>query len=242
MDNILADASALLRHLSHLPLFGLTLTLGVFWLCNHFYKIAQQSPLANPVLWSVALIGALLFSLDIPYARYFEGAQYIHILLGPATVALAVPLYRNFAHIRSSLLALMVTLILGSALIISLNIAIPQWLDAPSSLLHSLAPKSATAPVAMALAETTGGIPSLAAVFAILTGITGAVLGGLALSLVRVTDPKARGFAIGLVSHGIGTARQLNVNETAGAFAGLGMGLNALMTALLLPLLLYFLT
>jgi len=242
MESFVLQLMPLLHHLAQSPLFGLTLTVGVFWLCHRLYQMSNHQPLLNPVLWSIVTIGAILMSLKIPYANYFEGGVLIHSLLGPATVALAIPLYRALGAIRSVLLPLCFTLCVGSAAIIALNITSATLLEAPSALLTSLAPKSATAPVAIALAETNGGIAALSAVFAILTGVTGAVFGGFILSLGRVYDPKARGFAIGLVSHGIGTARQLTINETSGAFSGLGMGLNALMTALLLPFLLSWLT
>jgi predicted murein hydrolase (TIGR00659 family) len=161
----------------------------------------------------------------------------VHFLLGPATVALAIPLYRQFDRVRRSALALVVSLISGSLTAIGTAVGLGWLLGASRETLLSLAPKSVTAPVAMGITEQLGGLPSLTAVLVILTGILGAVIGPMVLNLLRIRDWRARGLALGTASHGIGTARALQVNELAGAFSGLAMGLNALATAILLPVL-----
>lgn len=223
-------------YLSATPLFHLTLTLVAFQAAAWLYGKAGQSPLLNPVLTAVALVVSVLLATGTPYAVYFEGAQFVHFLLGPATVALAVPLYRQLHRVRESALAILVSLICGSVTAILSAVALGWLLGAPAEVLASLAPKSVTAPVAMAIAEELGGAPSLTAVLVIVTGIFGAMFGPLVLNLIGVRDWRARGLAMGTASHGIGTARALQVNETAGAFSGLAMGLNAVATALLLPL------
>lgn len=237
--NTLAD---LWVHLSQTPLLGIFITLGCFCAGNWIYQKTNQHPLANPVLFSIVTITFILWVTKTDYHTYFDGAKYIHFLLGPATVALAVPLYKNLHHVKAALLPILATVILGGLFAIASGVGVAYLLGGSAETLLSLAPKSVTAPVAMGLSDIIGGTPSLTAVLVILSGVTGAVLGGAVLSLVGVTDKKARGLAVGIASHGIGTARKLNVNETAGAFAGLGMGLNALATAILLPLLMLFFT
>ena len=219
----MTDIAEVWVYLSASPLLFLTLTLAAFQAGSWLYQRSGYKPLLNPVLTAVVLLVAILTLTGTPYPTYFEGAQFVHFLLGPATVALAIPLYRQFERVRASALAL-VTSLLG-------------WLlGASRETLLSLAPKSVTAPVAMGITEQLGGLPSLTAVLVILTGILGAVLGPPFLTLIGVKDWRARGLALGTASHGIGTARALQVNELSGAFSGLAMGLNALATAILLPL------
>lgn len=224
-------------HLQSLPVFWLALTLGIFQLASLLAKRSQGMPLANPVGLSILTLVLLLYFSDTPYESYFRGGQWIHFLLAPATVALAVPLYLQRERIRSMATPLMLALGGGSMLAIASSVGIGWLLGASSSSLLSLAPKSATAPVAMGIVEKLGGIPSLTAAVVILTGVTGAVAAPWVLDKLHVREPAVRGFAMGLVSHGIGTARAFQENAQAGAFAGLGMGLNALMTAILVPVL-----
>jgi len=223
-------------YLSASPLLHLTLTLVAFQLGTWLYKRGRLNPLLNPVMIAVVLIVAVLMVTGTPYPTYFDGAQFVHFLLGPATVALAIPLYRQFDKVRRSALAISVSLLCGSATAAVSAVAIGWFLHGSKDALIAIAPKSVTAPVAMGITEQLGGLPSLTAVLVIVTGITGAMLGPPVLNLIGVRDWAARGLAIGTASHGIGTARAMQVNETAGAFAGLAMGLNALATALLLPL------
>jgi predicted murein hydrolase (TIGR00659 family) len=223
-------------YLSASPLLHLTLTLVAFQAGAWLYKRGGLNPLLNPVMIAVVLIVAVLVLTQTPYPTYFDGAQFVHFLLGPATVALAIPLYRQFEKVRRSALAILVSLLCGSATAAVSAVAIGWLLQGSTDALIAIAPKSVTAPVAMGITEQLGGLPSLTAVLVIVTGITGAMLGPHVLKLVGVKDWAAHGLAIGTASHGIGTARAMQVNETAGAFAGLAMGLNALATALLLPL------
>ncbi len=223
-------------YLAASPLTWLTLTLVAFQAGLWLHRRCRHNPIVNPVLLAIAFVSVVLAATGTDYQAYFNGAQYVHFLLGSATVALAVPLARQFAHIRRSWLALTVGLLAGSATAAGSAVGIAWLLGASKTTILSLAPKSVTAPVAMGIAEKIGGEATLTAVLVILTGIVGAVLGTTALQLVRVRNPKAIGFALGVASHGLGTARALHVGEVAGAFSGLAMGLNALATALLLPL------
>lgn len=224
-------------YLSASPLFHLTLTLVAYQVANWLFEKGGRNPLLNPVLGAVLMVVAVLLLTDTDYGTYFEGAQFVHFLLGPATVALAVPLYRQLHLVRRSALAISVSLVCGSLTAIVTAVGVAWALGGSSAILSSVAPKSVTAPVAMAIAEQLGGVPSLTAVLVIVTGIFGAMFGPIVLTLIGVKDWKARGLAIGTASHGIGTARALQTNETAGAFSGLAMGLNAMATALMLPIL-----
>lgn len=231
------DLYSIWVYLSETPLFGLTLTLASYTAGSWLHRRSGSRAILNPVLLAVVITSGVLAMTGTDYRTYFEGAQFVHFLLGPATVALAVPLYRQLPQIRRLALPLLTAVVVGSLTAIVTAIAIPAVLGAADETLVSLAPKSATAPVAMGVSEQLGGAPSLTAVFTILTGITGAVCGGAVLKLVRVRDPRARGLAVGVVAHGIGTAREMQVHPTSGAFAGLGLALNAVITALLVPLL-----
>ncbi|WP_417415981.1 LrgB family protein [Hoeflea sp.] len=233
----MADISEVWVYLSASPLLFLTLTLAAFQAGTWLYDRSGHMPLLNPVLTAVILVVGLLTLSGTTYETYFEGAQFVHFLLGPATVALAIPLYRQFDRVRSSALALITSLLCGSLTAMGTAVGLGWLLGASRETLMSLAPKSVTAPVAMGITEQLGGLPSLTAVLVILTGILGAVLGPPLLTLIGVKDWRARGLALGTASHGIGTARALQVNELAGAFSGLAMGLNALTTAILLPIL-----
>jgi predicted murein hydrolase (TIGR00659 family) len=223
-------------YLSASPLLHLTLTLVAYQVGMWIYKRGGMNPLLNPVLFAVVVLVTMLSVTGTTYDTFFEGAQFVHFLLGPATVSLAIPLYRQFHRVRESALAIAVSLIAGavSAALSAMGIA---WLmGAAQTTIISIGPKSVTAPVAMGISENLGGLPSLTAVLVIATGILGAAVGPLVLTAVGVKDWAARGFAMGTGAHGIGTARALQVNEVAGAFSGLAMGLNALATAILLPL------
>lgn len=230
-------AQALWIALSASPLLFLTLTLLAHQAGMALFRLSGGNPLVNPVLIAMGLIIGLLLATGTPYRTYFEGAQFVHFLLGPATVALAIPLYRQIQHVRRSLLGIMVAVLAGSLTAIASAVGIAWALGATEMTLLSLAPKSATAPVAMAIAEQVGGLPTLTAPVVILTGITGAMTATTLLRLLRIKDWRAGGLSIGLASHGIGTARAFQISEVAGAFSGLAMGLNALVTAILVPLL-----
>lgn len=222
-------------YLAASPLLHLTLTLVAYQAGFWIYRRGKLNPLLNPVLIAVCIVVGLLLATKTRYQTYFEGAQFVHFLLGPATVALAIPLYRQFETVKHSAPAVIFSIFAGS-LTASLSAVFIVWVaGGAQDTIVSIAPKSVTAPVAMGIAEQLGGLPSLTAVLVIITGITGAMLGPPLMNLLGIHDWAARGLAMGTASHGIGTARALQVNEVAGAFAGLAMGLNALATALMLP-------
>ena len=223
------------------PLLWLPATLLAFHAGTMLNKRAGGFPLVNPVLIAMLILIGALLATGTDYATYFEGAKAIHLLLGPATVALAVPLYANFHHILRSALPMGAGIAVGSFIAAGSAAAIAHFLGADDALALTLAVKSITAPIAMGTAEQIGGIPALAAIFAVLTGVTGTVLFPGVLKAMRIKDWRAIGLAAGVTAHGQGTARALAMNETAGAFSGLAMGLNALFTAIWLPILVSFL-
>lgn len=224
-------------YLQETPLLWLVATLAAYSIGLLLHHRAGGSPLVNPVAVAVALLVAVLLVTGTPYPAYFDGAQFVHFLLGPATVALAVPLYRNLPHVSRSLLPMVVALAAGSVTAVVSAVGMAWALGGTPEILASLAPKSVTTPIAMGIAQRIGGLPSLTAVLVILTGIIGAMSATPLLDVLKVRDPMARGFAVGVAAHGIGTARAFQVNQLAGTFAGIAMGLNGLATALLVPLL-----
>ncbi len=229
-------------YLQTTPLFWLTATLAAYMIAESLASAARRHPLVNSVAIAVALIGTLLKLTGTDYQTYFNGAQFVHFLLGPATVALAVPLYRNLEAVKQNLLPMAAALFVGAIVAVVSALLVARALGAPHTVLVSLAPKSVTAGVAMAVTETLGGAPPLTAVLVIATGIFGAVVVTPLMNALKVTDWAARGFAAGLASHGIGTARAFSVHPVAGVFAGMAMGLNAVVTPAIIPALLPWLT
>ncbi|MFQ6549019.1 LrgB family protein [Aestuariibius sp. 2305UL40-4] len=233
----MTEVAELWSYLSASPLTWLTATLLAYLLADGGARKLGNPPWANPVLFSVLLIAPVLWVSNTDYATYFEGAQFIHFLLGPATVALALPLWDNRDTIRRSLAPIALALFAGSVVAAGSAILLAQAFGLPEDILLSLAPKSTTAPVALGISEAIGGIPTLTAVLVILTGIIGAMTVTPMMNLMRISDWRARGFSVGVAAHGIGTARAFQVNPVAGAYAGIAMALNALLTSLIVPIL-----
>lgn len=228
--------NAIWVYLSASPLLGLTATLLAYQLAYALYAKAKFNPLVNPVAISVGVLVLILSVTGTPYQTYFDGAQFVHFLLGPATVALAIPLYQQLEKLRRNWLAFLAGSLAGSAAAAATAMAVARLLGASQATMLSLAPKSVTTPIAMGISEKIGGLPSLTAVLVIATGILGAVLARGILNLLRISDASTRGFAVGVTAHGIGTARAFQVSQEMGAFAGLAMGMSGVLTAVLLPL------
>jgi predicted murein hydrolase (TIGR00659 family) len=228
-------------YLSQSPLLWLTVTLSTYSIADAVSLKTRRHPLANPVLHSIWIIGAFLLLTHTSYTTYFEGAQFVHFLLGPATVALAVPLYENRERVVAAILPMLVALVAGSATAIVSVVVLAEAVGLPRVVILSLAPKSVTAGVAMGISESLHADPSLTAVSVVLTGIMGAIIVTPLMNRAGITDFRARGFAVGIAAHGIGTARAFQVDTMAGVFAGIAMGLNALVTSLLVPLAVTFL-
>lgn len=225
-------------YLSGGPLLWLTATLVAYAVADAVSLRCNRHPAANPVLISVVLVSAVLVATGTAFPVYFAGAQFVHFLLGPATVALAVPLMRHLPEVKRALVPMLAALLAGSIAAIAASVLIAQALGLDRANVLALAPKSSTAPIAMGIAETIGADPALTAVLTIATGITGAMIVTPLMNALRLRNYAARGFAAGLAAHGIGTARAFQVDPLAGTFAGVALGLNGLLTAILVPLLL----
>ncbi len=228
-------------YLSATPLFGLTATVAVYVLAQTVYAHLHQAPWANPVLWTVLMLAAGLTISDVPYPTYFSGAQFIHFLLGPAVVALAWPLWQRRVELRQRWGRLLIAALAGGSAAAGSAWVLAWALGLPQDVMMSLLPKSVTAPVAMGIADKIGGIPALAAVFAVVTGLVGALSGKYLFDVLRIPTTHdgwpIRGFALGTAAHGIGAARALQVNADAGAYAALALGMQVVLASLLMPFL-----
>jgi putative effector of murein hydrolase len=229
--------------LESLPLIWLVATIGAFQVGNWLNRLSGGMPIVNPVLIAMSLLIGTLLAFDVDYATYLSGGGgLVAAVLGPATVALAVPVYNNARHVRSAMLPLCCGVAAGGFAAAASAAGLAFLLGAPEAMLRTIAVKSVTAPIAIGVAEEIGGVASLAAAFAVLTGITGTVLSNWLLDHVGIRCWRAKGLAAGVTAHGQGTARMLALDEMAGAFSSVGMGLNAVLTAIWLPALIALLT
>jgi putative effector of murein hydrolase len=228
-------------YLSGSPLLALVLTLSAYQAGVMLYERADRHPLANPVAIAIAIVATVITLIDMPYAKYFEGAQFVHFLLGTATVALAVPIYKGLAALRGRIFPLLAALLAGGATSIASAVGVGKLLGADAAILGGFYAKSVTAPIAMGVAERINVSPTLTAVFAVTTGILGAVLVRYVLDAVGAKAWWQRGFAVGVAAHGIGTSRAFSVHPEAGTYASLGMGLHGVLGAVLIPLAVHWL-
>jgi len=231
----MSDFVSLWVYLSGKPLLWLTATLVAYVVADLIAAAVKRHPLANPVLIAVILVATLLLTTGTEYPTYFAGAQFVHFLLGPATVALAVPLFRYLPHVRRTAVPMAVALFVGSLTAIVSAVLLAQAFGLNFAFTLALAPKSSTAAIAMGIADKIGADPALTAVLVILTGITGAIVVTPLMNMLRLKNYAARGFAAGLASHGIGTARAFQVSPLAGTSPASRWGVNGLLTALLVP-------
>ncbi len=236
--NVLDHTTEALADVVETPLFAVVATLAAYRLGRELQRRTGGHALAQPVLVAIVVLVALLSLTGLDYATYLDGGALIGFWLGPATVALAVPLYRQVRGLRGMVLPMLVAIPVGAVVSIVTGLLVVRALGGSEELALTMAPKSATTPVAIAVSELAGGLPPLTAVFAIIAGIFGAVAGPWVMSRARITDRRARGLAMGASSHGVGTSRSLVEDETEGAFSGLSMGLSALAVSLLVPLVL----
>lgn len=236
MNRSLPDIHEIWVYLSGSPLLALILTLAAYHAGVVLYERLGRNPLANPVAIAVAIVAAAITAIDMPYEKYFEGAQFVHFLLGTATVALAVPIHEGLKELPGRIVPMIAALLAGGATSIASAVGIARLLQADEAIVGAFYAKSVTAPIAMGVAERIHASPTLTAVFAITTGIFGAVLARFVLDAVGSKPWWQRGFALGIAAHGIGTARALSVSAEAGRFSGLAMGLHGILGAVLIPL------
>ena len=224
-------------YLTGTPLLSLILTLVAYQIGLMLYERADKNPLANPVAIAIIVVITTISLMNIPYATYFEGAQFIHFLLGSATVALAVPIYKGWRLLKGKGISLSIALLAGGGVSIGSAVGLATLAGLPKELIVPFYAKSVTAPIAMGIAENIGASPTLTAVYAVSTGILGAIVARYVLDGLRMQQWWQRGFAIGIAAHGIGTSRAFSVHAEAGAFASIGMGLHGVIGAILIPLL-----
>lgn len=217
------------------PLIWLVLTLWVWWCADRVAAALGRHPAVNPVLISVVVIMAVLDATGTPYATYLAGVQLIQFLIGPAIVAIAVPLFRNWSTVKQNALPILLALIAGCLTAITSVVMMGNAFALPRVITISLAPKSSTAGVAMAISQHLGGEPAMTAAFTVATSIVGAIAITSLARLLRIKDPATIGFAVGLGAHSVGTARAFQIDAIAGTFAGIALCLNAILTALIMP-------
>ncbi|UUZ79263.1 LrgB family protein [Paenibacillus sp. P26] len=219
-----------LHELTGLPAFGITLTLVAYAIA---LKAQECRGWLHPLLICSVLIVAVLLLLHVPYEAYQKGGDMLTFLLGPATVALGVPLYKNAKRIGASFVPIFSGITVGSVSALLLAAAFVWGLGGSRELIVTMMPKSVTSPVALEISRQAGGMPELTAVFTVLTGLLGDLLGPGLLRLAGVRDDISIGVAIGTASHGIGTARIIRDSELAGSVSGFAMGVAAILTSFL---------
>lgn len=225
------------QHIAGSPFLWVALTLGAYVLACRLFIRSGNNPLVNPVAISVVVLVVFLSATGTSYQTYYEGGKLIHFLLGPITVALAVPLFNHLRQIRSSIVPIIAALAAGSTTAIVSTTFMAFYLGVSDGTILSLMPKFVTAPIAMGIAEKTGGTPQLTAVFVVITAIFGAMTATCLLKFIGIEDDRSKGFSIGISSQGIGTARAFQISEEAGAFSTISMSLCGLLAAILIPLL-----
>ena len=221
--------------ISGFPLFGACITLLAFYLGQKLYQASNQFALFQPVVTGMVIVVSSLLLMEIPYQNYYTSSQLLHAMLGPATVALAIPLFQNARRIRELLLPIVCTVLVGGTLTVAIALTVLWSLGASHETILSMAPKSITTPIAMIVSQQIGGIPALSAMFVLVTGAFGAIVGIPILNALGIKDDGVRGFTMGLTSHALGTARALEENQECAAFSALAMGITGVTTALLLP-------
>lgn len=229
---------ALIPEILAKPVFAITLTVIAYragWL---LYRHSGRHAFLHPILVGALLVATVIFLTGTPYRDYFDASALLHFLLGPATVALAIPLWQQFQLIRRQTIAIL-TCLFGGAVFASGSAVLIAWLGgADGEVLLSLAPKSVTTPIAIGISEKIGGIATLSAGLVVTTGIIGAIFAPWVFRLGKIRDARAQGFALGLSSHGVGTAKAFEQGEVCGAFSSLALGLTGALTAIGLPLIL----
>lgn len=237
----MGELDSLWVYLSASPLLSIMVTIIGFLISSHINRMAGGSAFLHPVIVAIALIVAFLTLVGTSYEQYFEGAQFIHFLLGPATVALAIPLFDHLERVKQMFWPLIIACISGIFTAALSTISIVIAMGGRRETVLSLTPKSVTSPIAMGIAEKIGGYPSLTAGLVLVTGAIGCVIGPIMFRWLKIEDHSVQGFTMGLAAHGFGTAQSFTVSSIAGAFAGLAMGLTGMLSAFILPLLVRFL-
>jgi len=231
------DIANIWVYLSASPILSIVITITGFLIATRINRLAGGSAFLHPVIVAIALIVTFLTLVGTSYEQYFEGAQFIHFLLGPATVALAVPLFDHLERVRQMFWPIIIACFSGILTAALSTIGIVLLMGGSRETVLSLTPKSVTSPIAMGIAEKIGGFPSLTAGLVLVTGAIGCVIGPVLFRLLRIRDHSVQGFTMGLAAHGFGTAQCFTISSVAGAFAGLAMGMTGMVSAFVLPVL-----
>lgn len=235
LDTILTRFAATFDSLAHEPSTWLCATLLAYAFGMWLYKKSGYRTIFTPLLTSIVVLVLGLRIAGVDYPTYSKGGDLIHFLLGPATVALAVPLYEQRLRLAKLWLPLLCGLAAGGTTAIVSAVVIAGWLGASPEIMVSIAPKSVTVPIAIGISENLGGVPALTAALVVITGVVGALMCRPVFALLREKDDAVRGFAVGLAAHGVGTATAFQMNRDTGAFSGLAMGMTGLFTAFAAP-------
>ena len=217
-------------------LFALTLSLLAFHLGNLLYQRAGRIALLHPTIIGATLVAFALSKLNLDYQSYLESNKLLMFWLGPATVALAIPLYQQLHLIRKLAIPILVTVISGSLFAAGSAVAIAYYLGATETTLLSLMPKSITTPIAISTAQEIGGLSTLAAGAVALTAAIGITFAPWVFRLLNITDPQIKGLCLGITAHGMGTVRAFELNASAGAFSSLAMCLTGSFSAIFIPI------
>ncbi len=218
-----------------LLMLSITAFVASLWLFNRSEKLTWLHPLLHPLVTGSTLVAAALWLLDISYPDYKAANWPLIKLLGPATVALAIPMHREFHHIRQMTKPLLLGLFFGS-FISTVTALIFAWLAGGSdAFLLATSSKTVTTPIALGIAEKIAAEPGLVAGIVIFTGVIGAMAATPLFRLLRISDHRVQGFALGINTHGVGTARAFEISPSCGAFASLAMSLTGVIVALVLP-------
>jgi len=235
------NVEALIAYVMNTPLSWIIITLSAYKIGIIIYEKTGKHALLQPIVIAYVIMLPILIMAQIPYKQYFESVSILHFFLGPATVALALPLYKNLKLIQSYFLPILITLILGGIFTILSALGILWLFGASKITMLSMTTKSVTAPITLITAQDIGAIPSLAMGFVVITGLLGALFGTFIFKLLKIKHDAAKGFALGLISHAVGTARAFEISENAAAFSALAMGLIGVFIAVLLPIVIGFL-
>lgn len=230
------NSDALIAYVTTTPLTWIIITISAYKIGIFVYEKSGKHALLQPIVIAYLIMLPILLVAQIPYKEYFSSVSILHFFLGPATVALALPLYKNLKLIRAYFVPIAVTLLLGSTFTILSALGILWLFDASSMTLLSMTTKSVTAPITIITAQDIGANPSLAMGFVVMTGLLGALFSSVVFKLLKIKHDAAKGFALGLISHAIGIARAIEISENAAAFGALAMGLVGVFIAITLPI------
>jgi len=216
-------------------LFGIVLSLAAFEIGLYIYR-KTNIPLFNPLLIAIGIVVAFLLAFNIDFDTYNQGGKFINMFLGPATVILAVPLYKQLSLLKKNFIPIIIGITIGCLVSVLSIMVLARLFNLNNELIISLLPKSVTTPIGIEISNTLGGITGVTVLAVVITGITGAIIAPIVCKVFRITDPVARGIGIGTASHAVGTSKALEMGETEGAMSSLSIGIAGLITVVIAPI------